>query len=158
MGKNFKYAALSLLCLFIFCCKKIEGKNSPQPEKHSDSEIKAMINNFYDAYITAAMSTAYVDTLEQRLDSVKHLYCTNKLIDGLDTKFEKEKLKYDPYTNTKYYRREMLPLVINKAKDAENKYFAMYTDNDSDNKSLTLVLLIGKDKTGYKITSITALP
>lgn len=115
----------------------------------SDQEKIKMLKDFYKAY-TSEIET--IDVNWVKVDSIKNLYCTQRLLDWR----QNEELDYDPFINAQDLNPELYKILnISRDNSTENKFVVTYNyfENQPGYESkIKLIVIKSGDK--YKIDQI----
>ena len=120
--------------------------------KDKDEQIATMLKIFYTNYITA-ISEFNMQKMDSYLDSLKKVYCTPKLLKGIQNEFERGELGYDPFINAQDADKECLQTLTIK-KDTLIPYYNVSYKESYSGITVNIKLKIEKENDSIKITDI----
>jgi len=146
---------LLLILIFFSCNEKKENnvlKIKTQKTEFPENEVKEIIKEFYISYISQSLDSISPKENEQKLDSIKQIFCTKSLLDSIENEFTNNELDYDPIINAQDCSSEMLKsLVIEKNPEKINSFIVMFLSYKYDSSISKLNVTIDKIHGKYKI-------
>jgi len=139
-----KVMVLMIISLITSCSNSnLENENRPQNNVKIESEkVKKdtgieFLNNFYKEYHTVINE---IPINETKYNNIKQKYCSNKLINMLDT----IELDYDPFINAQDIDPNFSQINVFKLNDSEKGYHIYFGNNKTN--SVKLYLINNNDK------------
>jgi hypothetical protein len=161
---------LSIIILFSFIisictnCGKHNAKKTKYQNASNESvvftedSVKATLKNFYTSYISlwGIMNLDLTNGEKIKInDSLKTVYCSNRLCKLLHDLTNQPILNSDPFINSQMVDTLMLKsLTIKKDSINDNLYIISYTYGGPN----TIRLIISKEGSRYKIDSLPDIP
>jgi hypothetical protein len=130
------------------------SSNSCIQAQNNDKEIKAMLQEFYTAYITEVASNSPPKLMMRNIDSLQKRYCSVALLKKISD--ITELMEGDPFLKAQDSDIGYLnTLAVEKDSGKKNQYIVTYIDTYSPNKEkVSIYLTVLKDKDSYKIDAI----
>ena len=148
-----------LFCPVIISCfllSTIASCGTGTKQNFSEEKVILTLKSFYTEYITVGNKPLSAEYL-QELKKTRENYCTQQLLDRLDSLRNQEKLDFDPFTHAQDFNANWLQtMIIKKDSAGENIYsVSLWDDYCEDYK--TIKMSVVKEKEWYKIDSLAII-
>ncbi len=111
--------------LFLFLTTLLISSIIQCQPKTEEEQIIEMLRKFYTNYMTEVSGAAD----NNRLDSLKRIYCNPALLEKIQIEFDREELGYDPFIYAQDVNIESIKtLTIIKDSIVPNYYYVSYRD------------------------------